>query len=60
MRKKLLSSTFSATFEQMLWTASVAFPSWTGALSFLYAALLGGVSLLTLRRLCDTVSRWPV
>jgi len=43
-----LKSGFAA-LENFLWTASVAFPSWSGAIAIFYSLIVGGVSAFRFR-----------
>jgi hypothetical protein len=43
-----LKSGFAA-LENFLWTASVAFPSWSGAIAIFYSLMVGGISALPFR-----------
>jgi hypothetical protein len=35
--------------ENFLWTASVAFPSWSGAIAIFYSLIVGGISAFRFR-----------
>ncbi len=45
--------TIFPAFENLLWTASVAFPSWAGAISLFYMMLVGDISAIGIQRLFE-------
>jgi hypothetical protein len=43
-----MKSSFSS-LENLLWTASIAFPTWAGVITILYSLIVGGLSAMPFR-----------